>query len=171
MTFKEARMRNLIAAAAVAALVSPAAAQQARPPGPQKPAPSAQQRAAQPPVPPPVFPCRTAKEVCFLGVVTGNNEVAVLFTNAPQTEGIDAKPIAVLTGDSPGAAGSATKMDLAAHLGRVVMLTGTYDREAGLTKAELVEVASPLVSLTVKAQLGAEEPPPPQRGGKPPPKR
>jgi len=162
-------MRNLIVTAALAALVAPAAAQQARPPGAQKPAPS-QQRPAQPPAPPPVFPCRSAEEVCFLGVVTGNNEVAVLFTNAPQTEGIDAKPIAVMTGDSPGAAGSATKMDLAAHLGRVVMLTGTYDPQAGVTKAELVEVASPLLSLTIKAQLSLEEPPEPQPAGKPQPK-
>ena len=164
-------MRNLIAVAAIAALVSSAEAQQPRPQGgAQKPAAQAQQPAT-PPEPLPVFPCRTAEEVCFLAVVTGDKEVLVVFTNAPQADGIDAKPIAVLTGDSPG-----TPMDLAPHLGRVVMLTGAYDAKAGLTKAELVEVASPLVSTTIKAQLAAEEPPPeppPARGGKPPaqPKR
>lgn len=166
-------MRNLIAVAALAALVSSAEAQQARPQGGgQKPAAPTQQPAPQPPPPLPVFPCRTAEEVCFLGVVTGDKEVLVVFTNAPQADGIDAKPIAVLTGDSPGAAGSATPMDLAPHLGRVVMLTGTYDAQAGLTKAELVEVASPLVSATIKAQLAVDEPPepPPARGGKPPAK-
>ena len=159
-------MRHLIALAAVAALAAPAEAQQARPG--QKPPAQAQQKAAQPPPPPPIFPCRTQEEVCFLGIVTGKNEIALIFTNAQQTEGIETKPLTVLTGDSPGAAGSATPMDLSPHLGRVVMLTGTYDREAGLTKAELVEVASPLVSLTVKAQIAAEEPPPAARGGKPP---
>ena len=53
-------------------------------------------------------------------------------------------------------------------MGRIVMLTGTYDTQAGLTKAELVEVASPLVSLVVKAQLGGEEEPPPAAGRPPP---
>ena len=160
-------MRHLIAAAALAAFAMPAEAQQARPPGGQKPPAQAAQPA---PPPPPIFPCRTAEEVCFLGIVTGNGEMLVVFTNAPQAEGIDpAKPVAVLTGDSPGAAGSATRMDLAPHLGRVVMLAGTYDKEAGVTKAELVEVASPLVSLTVKAQLAAEEPPASAQGGKPQP--
>jgi hypothetical protein len=168
-------MRHLITVAAVAALVSSAEAQQARPPAGQKPPAQAQQRAPQPPAPPPIFPCRTAEEICFLGIVTGKNEVLVVFTNAPDAEGLDDKPVAVLTGDSPGAAGSATAMDLTPHLGRVVMLTGTYDRQAGLTKAELVEVASPLVSFTIKAQLGAEEEPPqkpqPQPGAKPQPRR
>ena len=161
-------MRILITAVALAVLIGSAEAQQARPQSGQKPPAQAQQRAPQPPPPPPIFPCRTREEVCFLGVVTGNNEVLVVFTNAPQAEGIDAKPVAVLTGDSPGAAGSATPMDLAPHLGRVVMLTATYDPQAGLTKADLVEVASPLASLVVKAQLAVEEPPEqPQRGGKP----
>ena len=153
-------MRHLFAAAAVAALVSSAEAQQARPPGAAKPPAQAAQPAPQPP---PIFPCRTAEEVCFLGIVTGNNEMLVIFTNAPQADGIEAKPVAVLTGD----AGSATPIDLAPHLGRVVMVAGTYDRAAGVTKAELVEVASPLVSLTVKAQLAADEPPPPEPSGKP----
>jgi hypothetical protein len=167
-------MRHLITVAALAALVASADAQQARPPSGQKPPAQAQQKAPPAPPPTPVIMCRTAEEVCFLGIVTGQNQVLVVFTNAQQAEGIDDKPVTVLTGDSPGAAGSATPMDLAPHLGRVVMLTGTYDPQAGLTKAELVEVASPLVSLTLKAQLGVEEPepqPPPQRGGKPQPRR
>jgi hypothetical protein len=161
-------MRHLITAAALLALASSAAAQQGRAQA-QKPPAQAQQKPPQQPAPLPVFLCRTAEEVCFLGIVTSKNEIVVVFTNAQQAEGIDVKPIAVLTGDSPGAAGSATPMDLAPHLGRVVMLTGTYDPQAGLTKAELVEVASPLVSLTIKAQLSAEEPEP-QAAGKPQPK-
>ena len=164
-------MRHLITVAALAALVSSAEAQQARPQGGQKPPAQAQQKPQQPaPAPLPVFLCRTAEEVCFLGIVTGKNEILVVFTNAPQAEEIDAKPVAVLTGDSPGAAGSATPMDLAPHLGRVVMLTGAYDPQAGVTKAELVEVASPLVSLTIKAQLSLDEPSEPQPAAKPQPK-
>ena len=92
----------------------------------------------------------------YLGVVTGPNQVAILFTNNPQAEGVESKPVDVLSSDTPAAAGSGTPLDLGQHLGRVVMLTGTYDAQAGLTKAELVEVASPLVSLTVKAQLLAD---------------
>ena len=157
-------MRKVVAAAAVAALVSSAAAQQGRPPGPQgKPPPQ-----AAAPAPPPIFPCRTAEEICFLGVVTGKNEIAVVFTNAEKADGIAAKPIPVTAGAAPGAV-AALPLDLAPHLGRIVMLTGTYDAQAGLTKAELVEVASPLASLVVKAQLGAEEPPPP--AGKPQPQQ
>jgi hypothetical protein len=162
-------MRHLITAAALLALASSAEAQQARPQAQKPPAQTQQKPPSQQPAPLPVFLCRTAEEVCFLGIVTGKNEVAVVFTNAPQADGIEAKPIAVLTGDSPGAAGSATPMDLTSHLGRVVMLTGTYDPQAGLTKAELVEVASPLVSLTIKAQLSVDEPEP-QPAGKPQPK-
>jgi hypothetical protein len=157
-------MRKVVAVAAVAALVSSAAAQQGRPPGPQgKPPP---QPAA--PAPLPIFPCRTAEEICFLGVVTGKNEIAVVFTNAEKADGIEAKPIPVTAAAAPGAV-AALPLDLAPHLGRIVMLTGTYDPQAGLTKAELVEVASPLASLVVKAQLGAEEPPPP--AGKPQPQQ
>lgn len=157
-------MRNLIAVAAFAALtvtsMAPAEAQQARPPAAQAkpPAQGAQPRTPAP-QPPPVFPCRTAEEICFLAVVTGNSQVAVLFTNAEKVEGIDEKPVEVLSGDAPGAAGSATPLDLSQHLGRVVMLTGAYEAQAGLTRAELVEVASPLVSLVVKGQLAAEEEP------------
>jgi hypothetical protein len=160
-------MRKLATVAVFAALIVSAAAQQGRPPGPQTKPPAAgqPQPQAQVPSPPPIFPCRTAEEICFLGIVTGKSQIAVLFTNAEKAEGIDAKPIEVLSGEAPGAA-----LDLAPHLGRVVMLTGAYDSQAGLTKAELVEVATPLASLVVKAQLGeAEEPPPPPPAGKPRP--
>ena len=163
-------MRIVIAAATLAALMVPALGQQSRAQAqPRPPAQAQPQTPAQAPAPPPIFPCRTEGEVCYLGVVTGNSQIAVLYTNAPQVEGIDAKPVDVTSGE----AGSA--LDLAPHRGRVVMLTGTYDSKAGLTKAELVEVASPLVSLIVKSQVGdpveVEEPPPapPQRGGKAPP--
>jgi hypothetical protein len=161
-------MRELIAVAALAALITSAAAQQARPPG-QSPKPPAQSQ-PRAPAPPPlaIFPCRTAEEVCFLAVVTGKSQVAVLFTNADKAEGIDAKPVEVSTGDSPGAGG--TPLDLTQHVGRIVMLTGAYDAQAGVTKAELVEVASPLVSLVVKAQIGGDEEPPPP-AGKPPPQQ
>jgi hypothetical protein len=159
-------MRRLMALAAFAALTSPAAAQQPRPQGQPRVPAQAQPAAPQPPAPPPIFPCRTPEEVCFLGIVTGNNQIAVVFTNAPQAESIGDKPVDVVAGEAPG-----TPVDLAPHLGRVVMLTGTFDAKAGLTKAEVVEVASPLVSLTVKAQLAVEEPqagPSAQRGGKAP---
>jgi hypothetical protein len=123
----------------------------------------------------PFFPCRTAEEICFLGVVTGKNEIAVVFTNAEKADGIEAKPIPVTAAAAPGAV-AALPLDLAPHLGRIVMLTGTYDPQAGLTKADIVEVASPLASLVVKAQLGAEGPPPagkpqPQQRPQGPPKR
>ena len=162
-------MRTLMCVAALALLASSAAAQQPRPQGQQKP-PAPARAQPQPPAPPPLFPCRTTAEICYLGVVTGPNQVAILFTNNPQAEGVESKPVDVLSSDTPAAAGSGTPLDLGQHLGRVVMLTGTYDAQAGLTKAELVEVASPLVSLTVKAQLLAEEAQAaPQRGGKPQP--
>jgi len=161
-------MRHLITLAALLALAASAEAQQGRPPGGQKPPAQAQKAPPQqPPAPLPVFLCRTAEEVCFLGIVTGSNQILVVFTNAPQAEDIDAKPVAVLSGDSPGAAGSATPLDLAPHLGRVVMLTGTYDAQAGITRAELVEVASPLVSMILKAQLSVDEPAEPQPAAKP----
>ena len=147
----------LIIAAALLALAaaSPSVAQ-----GPARaPARGAPPAAAQPPGPPPVFPCRTASEVCYLGVVVGS-QVLVLFTNAPNGQDAGAKPI-----DVAGADGA--KLDLAPHAGRVVMLTGTFDPAAGLKGAELVEVASPLASLVVKAQLGGggdEGPPKPAAG-------
>ena len=155
-------MRAVIAAAALAALSLPALAQpqQGRAPaGPRPPAPAAQ---PPQPSPPPVFLCRTAEEVCTLGIVTGNNQVAIIFTNAPGAEGVD-KPVDVSSGDGPGA-----PLDLSQNVGRVVLLTGAFDPKAGLTKAALVEVASPLVSTLIKAQIaGSADETPPSRGGKP----
>ena len=141
-------MRVMIAAAALAALSSSALAQQGRPaPRPAAPAPAP----AQEPPPPPIFLCRTQAEVCTLGIPTGANQIAVLFTNAPNAQASE-RPIDVLTGEA------GTPLDLAPHLGRVVMLTGTFDPK-GLTMAELVEVASPLLSTLIKAQLlGGDEP-------------
>lgn len=156
-------MRLILAATLAAALPASAAlAQPARAPAGEKPAPgkpgAAQQ---QPPAPPPIFPCRTEAETCFLGVVVGS-QVAVVYTNAPNGQSLDAKPVDVLGPDG-------AKIDLALNAGRAVMLAGTYDPKAGI-KGEVVEVAGPLVSLTVKAQLGGagpETPPPPAQGPAP----
>jgi hypothetical protein len=59
----------------------------------------------------------------------------------------------VFSGDAPG-----TPLDLAPHLGRVVMLTGALDPKLGLSKAELVEVASPLLSFALKSMLTGDDP-------------
>jgi hypothetical protein len=139
-----ARLRAASAALTLC-LLSPALAQTqapARPPAAKGAAP------AQPPAPPPVFPCRTAQETCYLGIVVGS-QVAILFTNAPNAEGSE-KPV-----DVAGADGA--KTDLSANDGRVVMLAGSYDPKTGI-KGEVVEVASPLVSLSIKAQLAAGAP-------------
>ena len=155
-------MRLALAAAALAASALPATAQgqPTRPPAGQRPpAPPASQ--PQPPAPPPVFLCRTATEVCTLGIVTGNNQIAVIFTNAQGAEGVD-KPIEVFSGDGPGA-----PLDLSQNVGRVVLLTGGYDPKAGLIKAELVEAASPLVSTLIKAQIAGSGDEAPPKGGKP----
>ncbi len=150
--------RILLAAAALA-LAGVSAHAQGRPPAraPAKPA------AEQPPAPPPIYPCRTAEEICHMGVVIGS-QVTVLFTNAPNAQGIEAQPIDVTGPDG-------TKLDLSKDAGRVVMLTGDYDPKVGLTKGVVVEVASPLASLALKAQLaggGGDEPPAPKA---PPPRR
>lgn len=125
----------------------------------RKPAPAAKPAAAPEPPPLQIFPCRTADEVCHLGVVIGS-QVAILYTNAPNAQGVEPTPV-----DVAGADGQ--KIDMAKDAGRVVMLTGEYDPKAGLTKATVVEVASPLASLAIKAQLaaGAEEPAPAAKGG------
>lgn len=133
------------AALAFAALLpfAEAQAQAAKQPA-RAPAAATAPQQPQPPAPPPIFPCRTAEEICFLGVVVGQ-QVAILFTNAPHGGALD-RPVDVTGLDN-------AKLDLASNEGRVVMLTGTLDAKSGLTKAELLEVASPLVSLVVKAQL------------------
>jgi hypothetical protein len=97
--------------------------------------------------------------------VVTDNQVLVIFTNAPNGQGIDAKPIDVAGPDG-------AKLDLAPHAGRVAMMTGEYDAKVGLTKAAIVEVAGPLASLIVKAQLGAGAPEEPaDRAGAARPKR
>ena len=148
-------MHNRVLWALALTCVAPAAFAQpaSRPPAGRAPAPAPAE-----PAPPPLFPCRTQAETCFLGVVIGT-QVAVIFTNVPNGQGIDAKPV-----DIAGADGA--KIDLAPHAGRVVMLAGSYDPASGI-KGELVEVASPLVSLTVKAQLGAGGPEPAAPSGRP----
>jgi hypothetical protein len=152
-------MRPIIAALfAIALPASAALAQPARAPAP-KSQPGKPPAAAQQPAPPPIFPCRTEGETCFLGIVIGS-QVAVIYTNAQNAEGLDAKPV-----DLSGQDG--TKVDLAQNAGRVVMIAGSYDAKTGI-KGEVVEVASPLVSLSIKAQLGAggpDAPPPAQAGG------
>jgi hypothetical protein len=136
--------------AALAALALPVALSSAqaqapgRAPAGRPPAPAAQQQ----PAPPPIFPCRTEQETCFLGFVVGS-QVLILFTNAQNVDDTD-KPV-----DVAGADGA--KADLSTNAGRVVMLAGTYDPKAGI-KGEVVEVASPLVSLSIKAQLGGDAP-------------
>lgn len=171
---------RLVLAAAAFALILPALAQQPRQ-TPARPAPPARTETAPEP-PAGLFPCRTAGEICTIGIVTGPNQIAVLFTNAqptpppappaspaPPARGGPAgraaqapaaepdvvdKPVDVMSGDAPG-----TPLDLAPHLGRVVMLTGSYDPKAGLTKAELVEVASPLLSFALKTILTGDDQP------------
>lgn len=140
----------LIAAALTIPLA--AASAQSRPPRSQPAKPAA---APEPEGPPPIFPCRTAEEICYLGVVVGT-QVAVIYTNAQNAEGIDAKPIDVMGADG-------AKMDMSKNVGRVVMLTGTFDPKTGLTKGEVVEVAGPLLSMSVKAQLGGGD----EAGGAP----
>jgi hypothetical protein len=156
---KDAGMRLLVTAAALAALSSSAFAQQPRPqqqpPQQQRPAQQQQQPAQQQPAQqqaepqaPGMFACRTEQEVCYIGIVLGNNQVSVLYTTDTRAEGIDGKPVAV-----QGA-------QLGQHAGRVVMLTGTYNAQSGLSGAEVVDVASPLLSFAIKSMLsnaGQEE--------------
>jgi hypothetical protein len=111
--------------------------------------------AQQPPATPPIFPCRTEQETCFLGIVIGS-QLAILFTNAQNAQAD--RPV-----DVSGADGA--KTDLSANAGRVVMLAGSYDPKTGI-KGEVVEVASPLVSLSIKAQLGDGSEPPSGAGPK-----
>jgi hypothetical protein len=146
-------MRLMIAALVAAAIPATAAlAQPARPPAPK--GPPGKSQAAQQPAPLPIFPCRTEGETCFLGIVVGG-QVAIVYTNAQSADGLE-KPVDVAGPDG-------AKLDLAQNAGRVVMLAGSYDAKTGI-KGELVEVASPLVSLSIKAQLaggGQDAPPPP----------
>jgi hypothetical protein len=164
---EEALMRALICLAAATVLALPALAQP-RPPGQRPPA---QRQAAPPPAPPApppgFFPCRTPGETCYVGVVAGPSQIAILFTNNPQAEGIEAKPVELSSAEAPG-----TALDLAASLGRVVMVTGSYAAATGITKAEVVDTASPLLSFMMKQSAAADEAQAaPQRGGGKPPAR
>jgi hypothetical protein len=174
-------MRLLIITAAIAALTLPAVAQQQQPQQrpqqgqpqqrpqqqqpqqrpQQAPPPQAQQ---QPPAPVPgMFACRTEPEICYVGIVIGSNLVSVLYTNDPKGEGIDEKPVTVL-------APTGAPADLSQHNGKVVMLTGEYSAQSGLSKAEVVDVAGPLLSFAIKSMLsggGDEEEPEPE----PPPQK
>jgi hypothetical protein len=141
-------MRLALCLAVLIATTLPALAQQPRRPGPAR---APQPQAQQAPTPPPgFFPCRSEGEVCYIGVVTGPSQVALLFTNNPQSE--SSEPIDVSSGDQPGQA-----VDLGGNVGRVVMLTGSLDPKAGLTKAQVVDTAGPLLSFSIKAQLTGEE--------------
>lgn len=177
-------MRLIILTAALAALSLPAFAQQGLPP--RNPPPQQQPPRQAPPPPqqpqqqqqqpqqqqddsaPGMFACRTEQEVCFIGVVVGNNQVSVLYTNDPKAENLDSTPI--------NAAGAP---DLGRHMGRVVMLTGDYNPQSGLSRVEVIDVASPLLSFAIKSMLSNNEqeepepPPPPQRQPprNPPPRR
>jgi hypothetical protein len=146
---QEDRMRLAMAVVAMVTLTL-ATGSQAAPPkaAPRQPAAAP----AAPPAPPPgMFPCRSEGEVCFVGVVTGKNTVAVQFTNAPQSDGIDAKPVNVSSDDG------GTALDLSLDVGRVVMLTGAYDAAKGITKAAIADVASPILSFMIKSQGGEDQ--------------
>jgi len=157
-------MRIAIAVVAMAALAFGTQAQAA----PPKAAPAKQPAApaAPPPPPPGFFPCRTEAEICYVAIVTGKNEILVQFTNAQQSEGIDQKPIGVFSDDAGSAA-----LDLSQNLGRVLMLTGAYEAAKGLTKAQVVDVASPILSFTIKSQISGGEEQQPAAAGKGAPKR
>ena len=110
-----------------------------------------------------MFPCRTEQEICYIGVVVGN-QVSVLYTNDPKADSIDSTPVAVQGASGP--------IDVSQHAGRVVMLTGQYDK-SGITRGEIVDVASPLLSFAIKSQLSGgdeeeEEPEPPKQPAKQP---
>ncbi|SDR45614.1 hypothetical protein SAMN05519103_03369 [Rhizobiales bacterium GAS113] len=156
-------MRIAIAVVAVVALAFATEAQAAPAKAPAKQPAAA---AAPPPPPPGFFPCRSEAEICYVAIVTGKNEVLVQFTNAQQSDGIDQKPVNVFSDDAGSAA-----LDLSQNLGRVVMLTGAYDPAKGINKAAVVDVASPILSFTIKSQMSGGEDQAAAGGGKGAPKR
>ncbi|TNC12119.1 hypothetical protein FF100_17985 [Methylobacterium terricola] len=147
-------MRSALALTLLAlAAAGPAAAQPA-PKGPKAPPPP--KETLQPdPTAAMLFPCRTPEETCYVGVVK-DGKVTVLFTNDRKADEIAGKPMAV-SGDG---------LDLAKTENRTVMLVGSYDPKDGLTKAEVVDVASPLVAFALKSTIGGGEP---DEGGDEPP--
>lgn len=140
-------MRFVIAVAALAAVPYSAFAQGAG--SAQAPASGGAQAQAQSAAST-LFPCRTNTEICFVGVALPNNQVNVLYTNHDNAEAVSENPLAV-----SGANGAS--LDLSQQVGRVVMLTGTYDGKTGLTKAEIIDTGSPLVSFAVKALLAGDD--------------
>jgi len=98
---------------------------------------------------PGMFACRTETELCFIAIVTGPNQVSVLYTNDPAADGVEQQPVSAQL--SPTAQGN-----LGQHTGRVVMLTGRYSRQTGLTGVEVVDVAGPLLSFAIKSMLSGE---------------
>ncbi|AWN49560.1 hypothetical protein DK419_27155 [Methylobacterium terrae] len=150
---------TLLALTAAIPAIAPAAAQPApkgpKPPPPPKEAPQPDPKSD--PTAAMLFPCRTPEETCYVGVVR-DGKVTVLFTNDRKADAIAGKPMAV-SGDG---------IDLAKTENRTVMLVGSYDPKDGLTRAEVVDVASPLVAFALKSTIGggepdegADEPPPP----------
>jgi hypothetical protein len=137
-------MRLPIIAAAVVAVASPAFAQQS---GPRPPAPPPVP--VQPSGPAGFFPCRTADEVCFIGVVTGPSKVTVLYTNDPQMAAATAAPLTVRSVNGP--------LDLTPDIGRAVMLVGAFNGHGGLNNAQVVDVASPLTSFALKNMMGGDD--------------
>jgi hypothetical protein len=163
---EERHMRVAIVTATLAALSLPAAAQPQ--PGPGRPPPSARppQAQPQPPAPPPgMFPCRTQTEICHIGIASGAGQMMLIFSSAPQGQAAEGKPIAV------------QGVDLGPHVGKAVMLTGDLGPN-GITGAQVVEVAGPLLSFLLKQGVGDDAPPgpppsggPPKPPGPPPPRR
>ena len=159
MTYLKAGLAGFVAIAVIAG-----AAQAQQP----KPKPAAPPPPAQAEGPPPgadvLFPCRSAKEICYVGAVT-NGKLAVLFTNDAKAEEIGGKPLAVSAGDG------SSPLDLSANEGKVVMIVGSYESKTGLTTAEVVDVAGPLLGFALKANAGGGDdgppaPPPPPAGKK-----
>ncbi|WP_203158033.1 hypothetical protein [Methylobacterium aquaticum] len=151
-------MRPALALTMLALTASLPAAAQPAPKGPKAPPPPPPKETPAPdPTAAMLFPCRTPEETCYVGVVK-DGKVTVLFTNDRKADEIAGKPMAV----------SGEGLDLAKTENRTVMLVGSYDPKDGLTKAEVVDVASPLVAFALKSTIGggepdesAEEPPPP----------
>ncbi|MFH6786215.1 MULTISPECIES: hypothetical protein [Methylobacterium] len=145
---------TLLALAAAVPTLGPAAAQPA-PKGPKAPPPPPKEAPPPDPTAAMLFPCRTPEETCYVGVVK-DGKVTVLFTNDRKADEIAGQPMAV----------SGEGLDLAKTENRTVMLVGSYDPKDGLTKAEVVDVASPLVAFALKSTIGGGEP---DEGGDEPP--
>ncbi|MFI5012629.1 MAG: hypothetical protein ACHQAY_09795 [Hyphomicrobiales bacterium] len=142
-------MRIAMAVIAVAALALAAPTRAAPPKAAAPKQPAAAAAPAQPQ--PGMFPCRTEGEVCYFAIVTGKSTVVVQYSNAPQSDGIDQKPQNVFSDDGT------TPLDLSPNLGRVVMLTGSYDAAKGISKAAVADVASPILTFMIKSQMSGDD--------------